>query len=80
MDLSDKLKNLLENFLQTLDNHKVEFLMLVEWQSITMGIRAAGMTSNLWYNPTQTNFERILKALEANQQDITELKNLVSTR
>ena len=77
MELSDKLKGLLGDFLQALSTLNVEFLVVGGVAVNHHGYSRSSNDIDLWYYPVITNFEKILKALEKAGHDTTDLKQLV---
>lgn len=77
MQLSGKLESLLENFLLALLSNKVEFLVIGGVAVNHYGYSRTSNDIDLWYNPTLTNYERIIIALKQSGQDVSGLNQLV---
>ncbi|HNV30834.1 MAG TPA: nucleotidyltransferase [Cyclobacteriaceae bacterium] len=77
MELSDRLKALIENLLATLNKHKVEFIAVGGLAVNHHGYSRASNDIDFWYKPSVENFHRITDALTDLGYDTSDLKTLV---
>lgn len=77
MELSDRLKALIEDLLATLNKHKVEFIAVGGLAVNHHGYSRASNDIDFWYKPSIENFHRITDALTDLGYDTSDLKTLV---
>lgn len=77
MDLSERLKSLLENFIHSFNQYDVDFLAVGGIAVNHHGYSRASNDIDFWYKPTIENFEKIILALEILGYDTSRLKSIV---
>lgn len=77
MDLSERLKSLLENFIHTFNQYEVDYLAVGGIAVNHHGYSRASNDIDFWYKPTIENFEKIILALEILGYDTSRLKSIV---
>ena len=77
MELSEKLKILLENFILTFNTYKVEYIAVGGVAVNHHGYSRASNDIDFWYKPTIENFEKIISALNKLGYDTKDLSSMV---
>mgnify|MGYP003524725538 CR=1 FL=1 len=77
MELSERLKNLLENFILTLNRYGVDYIAVGGIAVNHHGYSRASNDIDFWYKPTIDNFEKIILALNNLGYDTNDLSSLV---
>lgn len=77
MELSERLKNLLEDFIQTFNQYGVEYIAVGGVAVNHHGYSRASNDIDFWYKPTIENFEKIIQALNKLGYDTHELNLMV---
>jgi hypothetical protein len=77
MELSDRLKNLLEDFIIIFNRYEVEYIAVGGVAVNHHGYSRASNDIDFWYKPTIENFEKIILALTELGYDTQELNSMV---
>ncbi len=77
MELSERLKNLLENFILTFNQYEVDYIAVGGIAVNHHGYSRASNDIDFWYKPTIENFEKIILALTKLEYDTHNLSSMV---
>jgi hypothetical protein len=77
MELSEKLKNLLEEFILSFNTYKVDYIAVGGVAVNHHGYSRASNDIDFWYKPTIENFEKIILAVNKLGYDTHDLSALV---
>ena len=77
MELSERLKNLLEDFILTLNKYKVDYIAVGGVAVNHHGYSRASNDIDFWYKPTIENFEKIILSLKQLGYDTQDLSSIV---
>ncbi len=77
MEISEKLKNLLEDFILTFNQYKVDYIAIGGIAVNHHGYSRASNDIDFWYKPTIENFEKILLALTRLGYETHDLNSMV---